>query len=224
MGNPLQGLDIPDTVTEKIHYTGYLPRSLPEKSHSQYLAEMEEPYLLVTPGGGGDGVEMVDWVLRAYERCSDLPWRALFILGPFMAVADQERFRERAAVLERVSLITFDNHIESLMDHAAGVVAMGGYNTFCEILSFNKRALVIPRTTPREEQLIRARNALKLGLIQVLEPEHLEDTDKMVQAIKALQHRPLPANLVPPHFMDGLRTLNKRFYEIIAATTKNPPR
>ena len=33
---------------------------------------------------------------------------------------------------------------------------MGGYNTFCEILSFDKRALIVPRTVPRLEQYIRA--------------------------------------------------------------------
>ena len=42
------------------------------------------------------------------------------------------------------------------MARAAGVVAMGGYNTFCEILSFDKPALVVPRVRPRLEQAIRA--------------------------------------------------------------------
>ncbi len=32
---------------------------------------------------------------------------------------------------------------------------MGGYNTYCEILSFDKPALIVPRLQPREEQLIR---------------------------------------------------------------------
>ena len=34
---------------------------------------------------------------------------------------------------------------------------MGGYNTYCEILSFDKPALIVPRMRPRLEQLIRAR-------------------------------------------------------------------
>ena len=38
------------------------------------------------------------------------------------------------------------------MARAIGVVAMGGYNTFCEILSFDKRAIIVPRTAPRMEQ------------------------------------------------------------------------
>ena len=35
-------------------------------------------------------------------------------------------------------------------------MAMGGYNTFCEILSLDKPALIVPRKTPRLEQSIRA--------------------------------------------------------------------
>ena len=54
------------------------------------------------------------------------------------------------------------------MARAAGVVAMGGYNTFCEILSFDKPALIMPRTAPRLEQFIRAERAAELGLVAML--------------------------------------------------------
>ncbi len=54
------------------------------------------------------------------------------------------------------------------MRKAAGVVAMGGYNTFCEILSFDRRAILVPRTEPRREQAIRALAAERLGLVRVL--------------------------------------------------------
>jgi Predicted glycosyl transferase len=37
------------------------------------------------------------------------------------------------------------------------VVSMGGYNTMCEIVCAARPSLIIPRSTPREEQLIRAR-------------------------------------------------------------------
>ena len=47
--------------------------------------------------------------------------------------------------------------MEELIAGAKAVVAMGGYNTYCEILSFDKPALIVPRVAPREEQLIRAR-------------------------------------------------------------------
>jgi predicted glycosyltransferase len=62
----------------------------------------------------------------------------------------------RAAKLDNVEAITFDAQMEHLEARAIGVVAMGGYNTFCEILSFDKRALIVPRTRPRMEQDLRA--------------------------------------------------------------------
>ena len=48
---------------------------------------------------------------------------------------------------------------------------MGGYNTLSEVLSLGKSALVVPRTSPRTEQLIRADRFAQLGLIDVLHPD-----------------------------------------------------
>ena len=42
-------------------------------------------FLLVTPGGGGDGDALVDWVLAAYEHDPGIPLPALIVFGPFMA-------------------------------------------------------------------------------------------------------------------------------------------
>ena len=47
---------------------------------------------------------------------------------------------------------------------------MGGYNTYCEILSFDRPALIVPRVAPRQEQLIRAQRASALGLVDMLLP------------------------------------------------------
>ena len=79
-------------------------------------------------------------------------------------------FDQRVAALEpRVTAIGFDSRIEGLMQNAVGIVAMGGYNTFCEILSFDCRAVIAPRTVPRMEQHIRASVAEHLGLIRMLD-------------------------------------------------------
>ena len=215
MGDPLQGLDLRPQILDKIVYTGYLERSLPENIQSKHLRDVPKPYLLVTPGGGGDGVEMVDWVLRAYEETGDLPWHGLFVLGPFMPLEDQERFRERIEKLAHASLITFDNHMESLMTHADAVVAMGGYNTFCEILSFNKRSLLVPRTAPREEQLIRARKAADNGLVSLIDPRQSRSVQPMITALQALSKQALPGNIMPVGFLSGLEKVNERFLDII---------
>jgi len=47
---------------------------------------------------------------------------------------------------------------------------MGGYNTVCEALSFEKHALIVPRVNPEPEQWIRAQRLRDLGLVDVLHP------------------------------------------------------
>jgi predicted glycosyltransferase len=93
------------------------------------------------------------------------------------------------------------------MDKAAGVVSLGGYNTFCEILSLNKRSIVVPRVTPRAEQLIRADTACKLGLVQVISPQALTP-EVLTEALELLPDQPLPASHRIPGLLGGLRTIN----------------
>jgi predicted glycosyltransferase len=139
--DPLAGIELPKSVRHKMTYTGYLHRTLPHgPGQGMALQKITEPYILVTTGGGGDGEEVIDWVLRAYEVDRQLPYPALLVLGPFMQSDRQMEFIHRAAKLDNVEAITFDAQMEHLEARAIGVVAMGGYNTFCEILSFDKRA------------------------------------------------------------------------------------
>lgn len=202
--NPLDGINLPKSVMDKITYTGYLPRHLPEVQPAVLQEVGDKPYILVTTGGGGDGEDVVDWVLRAYEKDPYLPYQALVVFGPFMNSDRQANFLERVAKLDRVHAITFDAHIEAVMENAVGVVAMGGYNTFCEILSFNKRALIVPRKVPRLEQYIRAKHAADLGLMAMLDPDELDNTTAMINAIRALPHQQQPKDVVIPGLLEGV--------------------
>ena len=200
---PLAGVELPASVYKKVTYTGYLPRNLPTTSARPGLEKVSEPFLLITVGGGGDGEEIIDWVLRAYESDPNLPHPALLVLGPFMASERQGEFLERANRLSAVEAITFEAHLETLMDRALGVVCMGGYNTFCEILSFNKRALVVPRTEPRMEQYIRAAKAEQLGLLRMLLDDGKREAKTMATALRTLPQQQLPAESVVPGLLDG---------------------
>jgi len=207
--DPLAGIALPAGVRSKVRFTGYLRRELPAglAAHSP-LSKITPPYVLVTPGGGGDGQQMVDWLLRAYETDSRLPYPALIVLGPFMASDDQAEFLARCDRLPDVEAITFDAHMEGLLDQAVGVVAMGGYNTFCEILSFDKRALIVPRTVPRMEQYIRASRASDLGLARILANDGLRAPGDMAAALRRLAEQPLPSAQMPYGMMDGLDNVN----------------
>src|SRR3546814_11240783 len=79
------------------------------------------------------------------------------------------------------------------MARCAAIVARGGYNTFCEILSFDKRALIVPRTEPRLEQFIRAKRAEELGLLSVVVEDPDRDPKAMADAIRRLPAQKLPS-------------------------------
>ena len=116
---------------------------------------------------------------------------------------------ERVARLPNVDAIVFDAKIEHLMSKATSVISMGGYNTFCEILSLDKRALIVPRKTPRLEQAIRAEHAARLGLLRQLDGDGLEpgaarDPMVMARAIRDLPDQPLPSEAFLPDLLDGL--------------------
>ncbi len=208
--DPLAEIDMPASVRRKMIYTGYLERSVSEILPEAGLPDgIDEPFVLITTGGGGDGDLLVDWVLRAYESSMAPEMRALVVFGPFMQPEAKTDFQVRVDRLERVSAITFDTHLETLMARAAGVVAMGGYNTFCEILSFDKPALIVPRQAPRREQIIRASRAQELGLVAMLTEDMAGRAEAMATAIRQLPQQRRPSQVVVPGLLDGLENVNR---------------
>ena len=215
INKPMAGIEMPPSVRHKSVYTGYLRREVPLHTDTPHeMEEIEGPFILVTPGGGGDGVDLVDWVLAAYETDPHIPYGAVIVFGPFMSATAREAFKERAAKFRNIRTLTFTNNLGALMQRAAGVVAMGGYNTFCEILSFDKKAIIVPRTRPRLEQFIRTRAARNLGLLEMLNAEYGRNPNAMATALRQLTQQGLPSEVVVPGLLDGignvLRLVNKQ--------------
>jgi predicted glycosyltransferase len=208
--DPLAGLPVPASVRRRMVYTGYLRRNATDLAVTPDLQDfVESDFLLVTPGGGGDGDALVDLVLSAYEHDRDLPLPALIVFGPFMLPEQRAAFAARAARLPKIRAITFNARLEALVARAAGVVAMGGYNTFCEILSFDKPALIMPRTAPRLEQLIRAERGAELGLVAMLSEEQGRDPRVMATALRRLPTQPRPSTAVIPGLLDGMPNVDR---------------
>ena len=208
--DPLAGIALPASVRGKVTYTGYLPRSLPHTPvQPTPLLKIGDPFLLVTTGGGGDGEAIIDWVLCAYELDHSMPLPALLVLGPFMESQRRAEFLARAAKLKNVEAITFEAQMEALMARAAGVVGMGGYNTFCEILSFDKRAVIVPRMAPRLEQYIRAARAEELGLVRMLPEDDARDARIMAQVLRQLPRQRPPSEVVIPGLLEGQTNVDR---------------
>ena len=163
---------------------------------------------------------VVDWVLRAYEHDPAIPLAAVVVLGPFMPQAQQREFRLRAERIGRIEVVTFDSHVELLMQRAVGIVAMAGYNTFCEILSLDKRAILVPRVVPRREQLLRAERAAELGLVRMLDPQGPHDAAVMAAALRELPGQPLPSERGAGDLLQGLNVVT----DLVGAQFGTPAR
>ncbi|MEP2641772.1 glycosyltransferase [Roseobacter sp.] len=213
--DPTQGLPLSAATRARIHWTGYLRREVTDVADTP-----DTPYVLITPGGGGDGAAMVDLVLQAYEQDPTLAPNAVLVYGPFLSGDVRDAFETRVAQLNgRVSAVGFESRIEALFAGAEGVVCMGGYNTFCEVLSFDKRAVIVPRTVPRLEQWIRAARAEELGLVRMLDEKRDGLTPQtMVDFIRALPTQRKPSDAGANGLLDGLDVVVARASALLADT------
>jgi predicted glycosyltransferase len=110
----------------------------------------------------------------------------------------------KAKTIPAIDIIQFDNRLETLIAGARGVVGMGGYNTFCEVLSFDKPALLVPRVAPREEQLLRVKRGAELGLIDMLLPDEARRPEVFTAKLRDLSRRPPPSQRGRSFTLDGL--------------------
>ena len=143
--DPLVELDVPASVREKMKFVGFLQRSLSNDQAPTHVPEGE--YILVTTGGGGDGADLVHNVIHAYQQDPTLQHKAFIVLGPYMPAKQRAKLVKKGSKIPYIQVIEFDNRMEELIAGAKAVVAMGGYNTYCEILSFDKPALIVPRVS-----------------------------------------------------------------------------
>ena len=205
--DPLTGMNVPQSVRDRMEFVGFLQRRALHENLSTHRPEGD--YLLVTTGGGGDGADLVENVMNAYHAVPSLPQKALIVLGPYMPGDLRAEFMRRAQGIPQIEVIEFDTRMEELIAGSKAVVAMGGYNTYCEILSFDKPALIVPRVVPREEQLLRATRAAELGMIDMLLPSEASDPLRMAAALQALSIRKKPSEGHSNLALEGLPNISR---------------
>ena len=173
-----QEYQFPADIACKTHYCGYIRRPVGRKSVSRVRRELNltsrDRLVLVTPGGGEDGFPLVETYLSGLALFPKAPnFRSLIICGPEMPDAQKRSLIKMASAYPQVQMGEFTDDLMSYLAVADVTVSMGGYNTVCEILSASKRAVVIPRYKPSQEQLIRAVRMTRLGLFKAIHPERL---------------------------------------------------
>ncbi|PPG35442.1 glycosyl transferase family 28 [Pseudoclavibacter sp. RFBG4] len=161
--DPVESGEIPAAVSHLVRHTGYLSAG---RAVGRSPRMVEQPYVVSMFGGGSDAFELAELAAR-----TPVPegFEHLVVTGPQMPSADFRRVQ--AAAGPHVQLHKSVPDGLACLREASAAVLMGGYNTMCELLSSHVPALVVPRTSPRTEQLIRATALERHGAVSVLEPE-----------------------------------------------------
>lgn len=169
--------DLSAEVAAKVHFTGYLDarQRLATAGGERADGGLVQPrpgrrLVLCLLGGGQDGAALAEsFAAVSLPAATD----GVILAGPFLPQETLQHLRRRAADNPQLSVLDFVPEPIELLKSADRIVAMGGYNTLCEIMALGKQALVVPRVRPRSEQLVRAQRLQQLGLIDVLLPDQL---------------------------------------------------
>jgi len=222
----IENYQIPESIVDKVTFTGYIPRkklapNTREKIRKQFRILDDDIFILVTTGGGGDGREVVEHYLAMHDYFpTSLPFKSVIVSGPFMPKSERSVIRNQAKQYG-IKTLPFHPQMEELIKAADLVISMGGYNTICEILTQGTPALIIPRETPRREQLIRAtclkeRNLLDFIPWSTVSPQLLrekiftmiENRDHYTQAIKSFELSGLDTMLAQLQYLKNNTDLN----------------
>ncbi len=215
--DPVSEYAISQDVKSKMHFTGYIPRKIPSKEAVKNIRKEnnlneDEKLVVVTTGGGGDGFAVMDTYLSMLESTDQLPFKSILITGPFMPKQERKKVFKRARRLG-VRTYHFYRQMEKIFAAADIVVSMGGYNTLCEILSQGTLSLVIPRETPRKEQLIRAQTFQRQNLVEHI-PWGNFAPDILKQKLLAILENPRPyQNAIAEFRLTGIEAMQKRLQE-----------
>jgi predicted glycosyltransferase len=213
--DPIKEYDIPENVARKMTFTGYISRNVPNKKAIRKIKRKISPkngrkLVVITAGGGGDGFEMMHAFLSMLESPpGPVSFNSVLVTGPFMPKNEREEITERA---KQLGLRTwhFHHRMEEILAAADLVVSMGGYNTVCEILSQCTASLLIPRETPRLEQLIRAKVFQRRNMVEYIPWGKLQ-THLLFDRINTMLENPEPYQEAISNFrLTGLKVMSQR--------------
>lgn len=213
--DPIREYCVPESVSRKMTFTGYIPRKVPGKKAVQrikrkHMRDHGEKLVVVTAGGGGDGYAMMHTFLSMLEsETLPAPVRGVLITGPFMPRKKRDEISERA---KRLGVRTwhFYRRMEEILAAADLVVSMGGYNTVCEILTQRTVSLIIPREIPRREQLIRAQVFYSRNMVDYIPWNSFSPQTLRKKILHLLEH-PEPYDEAMSRFqLTGLDVMSQR--------------
>jgi predicted glycosyltransferase len=216
--DPIKEYDIPEHISQKMQFTGYIPRKVPnreevKKEKQRNIVREGQKLVVITTGGGGDGYPVMDAFLSMLEsQKRPFSFASILITGPFMPRRKRTKVFKRARKLGIIAF-HFYRHMEKIMAAADLVVCMGGYNTLCELMSQKTVTLLIPRETPRKEQLIRAKCFHRHNLVEYIPWDTLSPETLRQKIFHLLEHPEFYQNAIAKFQMTGHKIIRQRLQE-----------
>jgi ATP-binding cassette, subfamily B, bacterial len=182
------GLD--DELAGRVRYCGYLGRRSPATNGE--TPSYERPFVVATSGGGVDGPALLETFVSA--AASLRPQRGgtwLAVTGPLMSDDDHARIASRAEA-DAVDVRRVIPALRNTIAAADCVVSMAGYNTVCDIMSYRRRSVLVPRAKPSQEQSLRAQRLRAWGVADVIPADELRP-ESLADAIENALGEPAPS-------------------------------
>jgi len=212
-----QEYKLPLEIVDKVRFCGYIRRPQGYKTSKIVRQELQlkpkQKLVLVTPGGGEDGYQLVNTYLQGQEllKNSQHGIQSLIFCGPEMPKEQKEELYKVAVKYPQVKMREFTDDLMSYISAADVVISMGGYNTICEILSAAKPAIIVPRINPSQEQLIRSERMDDLGLLKTIHPERFTPQTLMKELFQVLDNPQKPNHID----LDGLPRIGRHIRNLL---------
>ncbi len=215
----------PPLTAAKVRFCGYIARQPGRQTRALLRAQMgvplHQPLVLITPGGGQDGYQLIDAAVKGLAALAPQQRpRTHIVCGPELDAAARNALAGALQSLPQASLQDFSDDMMSLMAASDVVVSMGGYNTVCELLTLRKRLVVVPRVRPVQEQLIRAQRMAAHGLLRMVHPDQLTPAS-LWQAVHAELSHDAPVPQLQA--MDGLPQVTKALFDLVDVNAAGLP-
>ncbi len=181
-------------VTCPIEYTGFVAEAPPRASAPRLTNE--RPRIVASAGGGRVGFELLNASVQAANLLDGRVAMDVYT-GPFLA---EDQFQLLSA--QSSQWVNVERFAPDFLDRLAAadlLVSMAGYNTCMNILATGIRALVHPFAgNGNDEQLRRARNFERLGLLRVIKDGELNAhllAERIESTLEAPVGRPIDVDL-----------------------------
>jgi predicted glycosyltransferase len=174
--DPVREYGFPNPVAGMTYFCGYVFRPakrtswMEDRLEGLHRGPRTPPLVLATAGGGEDGFALLTTFIAAV---AERPWEAMIVSGP----QSDPRRADRLRWLAQEAGVAFHRFVPGLsasFSSLDALVCMGGYNTLIEAAASGVPTVCVPRVRPRREQLLRAREFARFGLVRVIEPPGLE--------------------------------------------------